>query len=95
LGLVFRYQEFEADEIVYRALVYEGYSIRKAKAFTFGLNWYLTRMVRLSVNYSRTKLDAPLFMGTHWKGYTYYEDVEHAWLTRLQFEFLILCLKKI
>ncbi len=87
LGLAFRYQEFKGDSMVYRALVLEGYSIRKAKAFTVALNWYLTSMVRLSVNYSRTKLDAPLFMGTHWRGYTYYEDVEHVWQTRLQFEF--------
>jgi len=87
LGIVFRYQEFEGDSIVYRALVYEGYSIRKAKAFTIGLNWYLTGMVRLSIDYSRTQFDAPVFLGTHWKGYSYYEDVEHAWLTRLQVEF--------
>ncbi len=87
LGIGFRYQEFEAGRVVYESLVYEGFSIRKADAFTIALNWYLNSMMRFSFNYSRTKFGDPLFLGTHWKGYSYYEDREHAWVSRFQLEF--------
>lgn len=83
----FRYQEFEAGRVVYESLVNEGFSVRKVEAFTLALNWYLNSMMRLSLNYSRTRFDAPLYLGTHWKGYFYYEDTEHAWVTRFQLEF--------
>ncbi|MCP4716484.1 MAG: hypothetical protein GY868_15290 [Deltaproteobacteria bacterium] len=86
-GLGFRVQEFRAERIVYDALVHEGYSARKASAFTIALNWYLNSMVRVSFNYSRTRFDEPLFLGTHWKGYSYYEKTEHTWVARFQLEF--------
>ena len=87
LGIGFRYQEFEAGRIVYESLVYPGYSVREADAFTVAVNWYLNSMMRITLNYSRTKFHDPLFLGTHWKGYSYYEDREHAWVTRFQLEF--------
>jgi len=87
LGIGFRYQDFEAGRIVYESLVYPGYSVREADAFTIAVNWYLNSMMRITINYSRTKFHDPLFLGTHWKGYSYYEDREHAWVTRFQLEF--------
>jgi len=87
LGIGFRYQEFEAGRVVYQSLVNRGYSVRNAYAFTVALNWYLNAMMRVSFNYSRTKFRDPLFLGTHWKGYSYFDDTEHAWVTRFQLEF--------
>ncbi len=87
VGIGFRYQEFEAGRVVYNSLVNAGYSVRKAEAFTIALNWYLNSMIRLSLNYSRTHFNEPLYLGTHWKGYSYYEDTEHIWITRFQLEF--------
>jgi phosphate-selective porin OprO/OprP len=86
-GIGFRFQEFEAGRVVYRSLVQEGFSVREAEAFTVALNWYLNDMMRFSFNYSRTHFKDPLYLGTHWKGYSYYEDTEHAWTTRFQLEF--------
>jgi phosphate-selective porin OprO/OprP len=87
-GLAFMYQDFEAEDEVYDFLVTAGDSIRKADSFTVGLNWYLNSMVRLTLNYSRTRFDDPLFLGSHpTKGYAYYQDIEHAWVTRFQLEF--------
>ncbi len=86
-GIGFRYQEFEAGRVVYRSLVNQGFSIRETKAFTLGINWYLNAMMRVTLNYSHTKFEDPLYLGTHWKGYSYYEDSEHAWITRFQLEF--------
>ncbi len=86
-GIGFRYQKFEAGRVVYQALVQEGFSVRRVYAFTIALNWYLNNLMRFSFNYSRTRFEDPLFLGTHWKGYSYFEDTEHAWITRFQFEF--------
>ena len=86
-AIALRYQEFKADQVVYRSLVNEGYSIRKADAFTVGVNWYLNSLMRVTLNYSRTRFRSPLFLGVHPKGYSYYEDTEHAFVTRFQLEF--------
>ena len=73
--------------MVYQSLVYPGFSVRKAEAFTIALNWFLNDMARISINYSRTDFNEPLFLGTHWKGYSYYSDTEDVWTTRVQLEF--------
>jgi len=86
-GIGLRYEQFEAGRNVYEKLVYEGNSVRRANSFTVALNWYLNSMVRFSLNYSRTRFAQPLFLGTSPKGYSYYEDTEHAWITRFQLEF--------
>ncbi len=86
-GIGFRYEQFEAGQVVYDKLVLEGESVRRVNAFTVALNWYLNSMVRFSLNYSRSRFAQPLFLGTSPEGYSYYRDTEHAWLTRLQLEF--------
>jgi phosphate-selective porin OprO/OprP len=86
-GLALMYQQFEADEVVYDSLVYEGYSVRKANSLTAALNWYLNSLIRFSLNYSYTRFSDPLFLGNNEKGKAYYRDIEHAWLARLQLEF--------
>ena len=86
-GIGLRYQQFKASSNVYEYLIQEGISVRKADAFTLALNWYLNSMVKISFNYTRTEFDQPLFLGTNPKGYSYYEDTEHVWVTRFQLEF--------
>lgn len=86
-GIGFRYEQFEADQVVYEKLVFEGQSVRRANSFTVALNWYLNSMVRFSFNYSRTTFAQPLFLGTSPEGYSYYRDTENVWLTRFQLEF--------
>ena len=44
-------------------------------------------MVRFSLDYSRTRFGDPLFLGFDDSGAAYYEDIEHAWMARLQLEF--------
>ena len=87
LGLGFRYQSFEAGRVVYQYLVEEGFSVRKADAFTLALNWYLNDMIMFTLDYSRTKFYSPLFLGTNQKGYSYYEETENLWHGRFQLEF--------
>lgn len=86
-GIGLRYEQFVAGRNVYDKLVYEGNSVRRANSFTVALNWYLNSMVRFSLNYSRTRFAQSLFLGTSPEGYSYYEDTEHAWITRFQLEF--------
>ena len=86
-GIGFRYEQFEADQVVYDELVFEGQSVRRANSFTAALNWYLNSMVRFSLNYSRTTFAQPLFLGTSPEGYSYYRDTENVWVTRFQLEF--------
>jgi len=86
-GIALRYQHFEAGRVVYSSLVNEGYSVRQAESFSVAFNWYLNSMCLLALNYSRTHFKDPLFLGTHWKGYSYFKDIEHAWVTRFQAEF--------
>jgi phosphate-selective porin OprO and OprP len=87
VGLGFRYDKFLAERIVYEHLVFEGYSVRQAHAITAALNWYLNAMMRITFTWTRTKFESPLFLGTHWKGYSYYRSKEHAFITRFQLEF--------
>ena len=86
-GIGVRYQKFEAGRVVYQSLVNMGESVRRVSSFTVAVNWYLNRFMRISLNYSRTSFDDPMYLGNHWKGYSYYEDTENAWVTRFQFEF--------
>ncbi len=86
-GVAFRYADFEAERIVYEYLVHEGYSVRQAYSITANLNWYLNSMMRITFEYSRTKFSSPLFLGTSWKGYSYYRAVENSFITRFQLEF--------
>jgi phosphate-selective porin OprO/OprP len=86
-GIGFRYQRFEADPKVYDKLVERGNSIRRAYAFTIALNWYLNSMMRINFDYSETRFSDDLFLGTHPRGYSYYEDREQVWVTRFQLEF--------
>jgi len=86
-GIGLRYEQLEAGGNVYKKLVQEGNSVRRANSFTVALNWYLNSMVRFSLNYSRTRFAQSLFLGTSPKGYSYYEDTEHVWVTRFQLEF--------
>jgi len=86
-GLALMYQQFNADKVTYESLVYEGYSVRKANSLTAALNWYLNNMMRFSLNYSRTKFDDPLFLGSNDNGRAYYRDTENSWLARLQLQF--------
>lgn len=86
-GLGCMYQQFEADKITYESLVNEGLSVREANSLTAAINWYLNAMVRFSLDYSYTRFGDPLFLGYSDSGAAYYEDIEQAWMARLQLEF--------
>ena len=87
MGLALMYQEFRAEKIVYESLVLAGNSVREADSFSAAINWYLNAIIRFSLDYSRTRFRDPLFLGFGDSGGAYYEDIEHAWMARLQLEF--------
>lgn len=87
LGVGFRYADFSAERIVYEYLVFEGYSVREAHSITTSLIWYLNNMMRVSLDFTRTRFSSPLFLGTSWKGYSYYRNIENVFITRFQLEF--------
>ena len=86
-GIAVRYQGFHADPIVYDSLVNQGYSVRSARCWTVALNWYLNALVRITFDYSRTRFDDSLFLGTSMDGSAYYRDTEDVFTTRVQVAF--------
>jgi phosphate-selective porin OprO/OprP len=62
LGLALRYDRFDAEPSVYDDLVVEGYSVRKAEAYSIALNWFLNPAVRLIIDATRTDFDKPLII---------------------------------
>jgi phosphate-selective porin OprO/OprP len=89
IGVAFRYDAFEADEIVYDVLVEAGNSVREADAYTIAINWYLDETVRLVLDATRTKFDRPLLIdrGESYKKDALYSDCEDVITGRFQFSF--------
>ena len=87
VGVGLRYEQFVGERLVYDYLIDRGYSVRRATSFTVALNWYLNKLMRLSLNYSRTWFTDPLFYGTDPDGVSNYDDEENAWFARFQLEF--------
>ena len=88
LGIAFRYDFFEADDIAYDVLIYEGNSVREAEAYTIALNWYLAPSVRVVLDATRTKFDRPLLIDRDpLTGEAIYSDREDVITGRFQFGF--------
>jgi phosphate-selective porin OprO/OprP len=88
IGLAFRYDAFEADDIVYDVLVEAGNSVREADAYTIALNWYLDEAVRLVLDATRTEFDIPLRIDRDpVTGEAVYSDREDVLTGRFQFSF--------
>jgi phosphate-selective porin OprO/OprP len=88
IGLAFRYDYFEADDIAYDVLIYEGDSVREAEAYTIALNWYLAPSVRVVLDATRTEFDRPLLIDRDpLTGEAVYSDREDVITGRLQFGF--------
>jgi phosphate-selective porin OprO and OprP len=80
LELAARYSELDVDDAVFaRVLADPIRSASKAKAFGFGLNWYMTKNVKYVANYERTT-----FEGGHPDGD---RKAENALLFRAQVAF--------
>jgi len=80
LGL--RYSQISFDNDNYRL----GFSsltdsVRNARAWTVGLNWYLNRTFKLQLNYERTDFDHAILLGTQ------RFDHEDVFLSRIQVAF--------
>ena len=87
-GLSFRYDYFEADDIAYDVLIYEGNSVREAEAISIALNWYPTQFVRLVLDATRTEFDRPLLIDRDpLTGEAVYSDREDVLTGRFQFAF--------
>ncbi|MDY6838717.1 MAG: porin [Thermodesulfobacteriota bacterium] len=88
VGLAFRYDAFEADDIAYDVLVEAGNSVREADAYTIALNWYLDETVRLVLDATRTDFDQPLLIDRDpITGEAVYSDREDVFTGRFQFRF--------
>jgi len=88
IGLAFRYDSFEADQIAYDVLIYEGDSVREAEAYTIALNWYLAPSVRVVLDATRTEFDRPLLIDRDpLTGEAIYSDREVVITGRFQFGF--------
>jgi len=88
LGLAVRYDVFEADDAAYDTLVEEGDSVRKAKAYTVALNWFIDPNIRLILDATRTEFDRPLQIDRDSiTGESIYSDREDVLTARFQFEF--------
>ncbi len=82
LEAAFRWSEFQADDVVFRqGLADPALATERARAWTFGLNWYLNSAVRLQFNYERTTFGRPLRFGTTLSNH------ENVFLTRVQLAF--------
>ena len=88
LGLALRYDRFDADSSVYDDLIIEGYSVRKAKAYTIALNWFLNPSVRVILDATRTEFDRPLIIDHDpLSGELIYSQREDVLTARCQFDF--------
>jgi phosphate-selective porin OprO/OprP len=88
LGLALRYDYFDAEPAVYDDLIIEGNSVRKAKAYTIALNWFLNPSARVIIDATRTDFDKPLIIDRDpLNGELIYADREDVLTGRLQFGF--------
>jgi phosphate-selective porin OprO/OprP len=88
IGLAFRYDSFEADNIAYDVMVFEGESVREAVAYTIALNWYLAPSVRMVLDATRTEFDRPLLIDRDpITGEAVYSEREDVITGRFQFGF--------
>ena len=88
IGLAFRYDSFQADDIAYDVLIYEGNSVREAEAYTIALNWHLAPSVRVVLDATRTEFDRPLLIDRDpLTGEAIYSDREDVITGRFQFGF--------
>jgi len=86
LGL--RYDTCSADSGVYDSLIQEGYSVRKASAYTVALNWRLDPHSRLILDATRTDFDKPLLVSRDpLTGSAIFSDREDVFTARFQFQF--------
>jgi phosphate-selective porin OprO/OprP len=77
--LAFRYGKVTMDRDTFtQGFADPAISAREATAYTFGLNWYLTRAVKAQFNYERTDFDHAIRFGTDTR------DHEDVFLTRFQ-----------
>ena len=79
LELVGRYGELDLDRAAFPVYATLTASARKAKAWGLGLNWHLTRAVKIAVNYERTTFSGGAFTGDR--------EPENAVITRFQTSF--------
>ncbi|MFH0824666.1 MAG: porin [Pseudomonadota bacterium] len=88
LGLALRYDHFAADDAVYHTLIDPEVSVREADAFSAAINWYISPVVRLVFDYTRTEFDRPLLIGRDGlSGTAIYSDREDVFTTRFQLGF--------
>jgi len=88
LGLAFRYDYFREDGDVYENLIYAGNSVRRAKAYSIALKWYLDRFTLLALDATRTEFDRPLLVGRDAiKGTAIFSDREDVFTARFQLGF--------
>jgi phosphate-selective porin OprO/OprP len=87
-GIALRYDNFQADDVIYDTLVEPGVSVRKAEGFTGALNWYLNPYARFILNFTRTKFDQPLLIDRDSQtGKSVFSDREDVFTARFQFLF--------
>jgi phosphate-selective porin OprO/OprP len=87
-GVALRYDNFQADDIIYDTLVEPGVSVRKAESFTGALNWYLNPYARFILNFIRTNFDQPLLIERDSQtGKSVFSDHENVFTARFQFLF--------
>ena len=77
--LVARYGELEIDEAAFPVYANSASSAQKARAWALGLNWHLSRAVKVAVNYERTTFAGGAASGDR--------EAENAVLTRFQTSF--------
>jgi len=88
LGLAFRYDYFRADGDVYENLIYAGNSVRRAKAYSVALKWYLDQFTLLALDATRTDFDQPLLVGRDpIQGTAMFSDREDVVTARFQLGF--------
>ena len=77
--LVARYGEIEADEAAFPTFANPASNARKAAAWGVGVNWHLSRAVKVAVNYERTSFTGGAATGDR--------EAENAFITRFQTSF--------
>ena len=78
--LVGRYGELEIDDGAFPLFADPAVSARRAKAWTLGVNWYLTSNLKLVVNYLDTQFEGGAATGAD-------REDEKAVFSRLQVAF--------